>query len=63
MNDSRMLSEEELNSLRPGEALTLATVLVVFTVAILAVVAYKLFTSKEGKAQLQGFKFEWGLLL
>ena len=63
MNGSRMLSEEELRSVRPGEGLTLATVLIVFTVAILAVVAYKLFTADKGKAQLQGFKFEWGGLL
>ena len=63
MNDSRLLSEEELGEIRPGEALTLATVLLVFTVAILAVVAYKLFTTDKGKAQLQGFKFEWGGLL
>lgn len=63
MNDSRLLNEKELSELRPGEALTLATVLVVFTVAILAVVAYKLFTTNKGKAQLQGFKFEWGGLL
>ena len=60
MNESRLLNEEELASIRPGEALTLATVLIVFTVAILAVVAYKLFSSEKGKAQLQGFKFEWG---
>lgn len=63
MEHSRMLSEEELTSIRPGEPLTLATVLVVFTVAILAVVAYKLFVTDKGKANLQGFKFEWGLAL
>ena len=61
--DSRMLTEEELSSIRPGAAVTLATVLLVFTVAILAVVAYKLFSTDKGKAQLQGFKFEWGSLI
>ncbi len=61
--DSKLLTAEELSLHRPGEALTLTTVLVVFTVAILAVVAYKLFSSDKGKAQLQGFKFEWGSLL
>ncbi|HBS02260.1 MAG TPA: hypothetical protein DEA63_00070 [Firmicutes bacterium] len=61
--DSKMLSAEELDLHHPGEALTLTTVLVVFTVAILAVVAYKLFSSEKGKAQLQGFKFEWGSFL
>lgn len=60
MNETRELSERELAEIRPGEALTLATVLLVFTVAILAVVAYKLYSSNKGKAQLQGFKFEWG---
>lgn len=54
------LSPGELSSVRPGEALTLATVLLVFTVIILAICAYKLFASKGGKITLPGgYKFEW----
>ena len=54
------LSEEELNAIKVGEAFTMATVLLVFTVVILAVVAYKLFTSPDAKITLPGgYKFEW----
>ncbi len=54
------LSEEELNTIKVGEAFTMATVLLVFTVVILAVVAYKLFTSPDAKITLPGgYKFEW----
>lgn len=56
---SRPLTEEELSSLRPGE-LTLATVTVVFTVVILAIVAFKIFTSKGSKITLPGgYHFEF----
>lgn len=54
------LSKEELESLRPGEVLTMATVTLVFTVVILAIVAYKLFMSGKAKLELPGgYKFEW----
>ena len=54
------LSEDELRSIKVGEALTLATVTLVFTVVILAVVAYKLFTSGKAKLEIPGgYKFEW----
>lgn len=53
------LSQNELSSIKVGE-LTLATVMLVFTAVIMAVVAYKYFVSKEGKATLPGgYKFEW----
>ncbi|MDY6429742.1 MAG: hypothetical protein SPL02_01020 [Bacilli bacterium] len=53
------LSQNELSSIKVGE-LTLATVMLVFTAVIMAVVAYKYFVSKEGKAALPGgYKFEW----
>ena len=59
MNERR-LTQEELESLHPGEALTLATVTMVLTAALLAVVAYKLFVSSGAKLELPGgFKFEW----
>ena len=54
------LTTEQLHALHPGEALTLATVTLVFTVVILAVVAYKLFVSGRAKLELPGgYKFEW----
>lgn len=53
-------SNEEINSTRVGEALTLATVFVVFTTVILSIVAYRLFVSNGGKISLPGgYKFEW----
>ena len=53
------LTDYELSSIHPGE-LTLATVMIIFTVVILSVVAYKYFVSNEGKATLPGgYKFEW----
>ena len=54
------LTKAEANSVKVGEALTLATITMVLTAAILAVVAYKLFMSSGAKLELPGgFKFEW----
>ena len=54
------LTKEECLSLHPGEGITIATVLCVFTVVILAVVAYKLFKGNGGKVTIPGgYKFEW----
>ena len=54
------LTQEQLEAIHPGEALTMATVTVVFMVVILAVVAYKLFVSGRTKLELPGgYKFEW----
>ncbi len=50
----------EASSIHVGEALTLATVMLVFTVVILTVVAWKLFVSKSAQITLpNGYKFEW----
>lgn len=58
--NARPLTENEMRQIHPGEALTLATVTLVFTVVILAVVAYKLFVSGKAKLELPGgYKFEW----
>lgn len=58
--DYKPLTPEAMHRLHPGEALTLATVTLVFTVVILAVVAYKLFTSGKAKLEIPGgYKFEW----
>ena len=54
------LSIQEAEALQVGEALTLATVMVVFTVVILTVIAWKLFVSKGAKVTLpNGYHFEW----
>lgn len=54
------LTPEQQCSLRPGEPLTLAAVMLVFTAVLFTIVAYKLFTSRGAKIQLpNGYKFEW----
>ncbi len=55
----RRLSNEELSKIKPGE-LTLAAVLTVLAVSLMAVVIYKLFMSKEGSSTVPGgWKFTW----
>ena len=41
------LSKDECRQIRPGEALTLGTVVLVFTIVILSIAAYKLFKSQS----------------
>ena len=54
------LTPAELQDHAPGEALTLATVFIVFTVVILTVAAYKMFVAKGASITLPGgYKFEW----
>ncbi len=58
--NAQPLSEEQLRSIHPGEAVSMATVTLVFTVVILAIAAYKLFVSGKAKVQVPGgWKFEW----
>lgn len=58
--EMKPLSDEALHRLCPGEAISLATVTLVFTIVILAVVAYKLFVSGKAKLEIPGgYKFEW----
>ena len=53
------LSENELESTCPGEAITLAGVLAIMAVAIVAVIVYKLFIKDTGKVKLPGgYSFE-----
>lgn len=55
------LSEYELNNTIVGEAITLAAVVAVMIIAILAVAAYKMFTSEESVIKLPGgYQFSWG---
>ncbi len=54
------LTENELNDIKVGEAITLAAVLAVMTIAILAVVVYRLFTSKSSSIKIPGgWSFTW----
>ena len=54
------LSKDECRQIRPGEALTLGTVVLVFTIVILAIAAYKLFKSQSANVTTPGgYKFEW----
>ncbi|MCR5491885.1 MAG: hypothetical protein K6F32_07140 [Bacilli bacterium] len=54
------MTKAEMRECAPGEALTLATVFLVFTVVILTVAAYKMFVAKGAKITLPGgYKFEW----
>ena len=62
MTHPKPLTDAELASITPGEALTLATVIIVFTVVILTVAAWKLFQSDNAKVTTpDGFKFEWDM--
>ncbi len=54
------LTFNALKAIKPGEAITLTAVLAVLSVAIVAVVVYRLFMSKSGSTTLPGgFKFTW----
>lgn len=54
------LSEKELVNHHVGEAITLTTVMAVIAVALVAVIVYRLFLSKDGKVSIPGgWKFEW----
>ena len=54
------LTPQEAEAIRPGEPLTMATVVLVFTVVILTIVAFKLLTSdKASIVSPDGYKFSW----
>ena len=56
------LTQEELRAIHAGEAISMATVALVFAVVILAIAAYKLFTSGKAKVEMPGgYKFEWSI--
>ena len=56
----KQLTDQELNEVKVGEAITLASVMAVLSIAITAVVVYKLFINATGGVQLPGgYKFEW----
>jgi len=54
------LSHAELATVKPGEVITLTTVLALMAVGILAVVTFKLFMSNKGSTKLPGgWSFDW----
>ena len=56
----KIINDQELDLIKGGEPLTLATVLAVLATAIVAVIVYRLFMSEEGSTTLPGgWKFTW----
>lgn len=56
----RRLTEQECLEVKGGEAITLATVMAFLAIGLIAVIAFKFFTSGEGKAVFPGgFTFQW----
>lgn len=56
----RKLSNDECLATTGGEAITLATVMAFLAIGLIAVIAFKFFTSNEGKAVFPGgFTFQW----
>ena len=56
----KILNDQELDLIKGGEPLTLATVLAVLATAIVAVIVYRLFMSEEVSTTLPGgWKFTW----
>lgn len=55
----QIISQEECKSIVTGE-ITLAAVMAVCAIAVMAVVIYKLFMTKEGSSTIPGgWKFTW----
>jgi len=56
----KKLTDQELSNVKVGEALTLASVMAVLSIAVVAVVVYRIFKSSKGGVTLPGgYKFEW----
>lgn len=56
----RELSFNELNLIKPGEAITLAVVVAIMAIGLLAVVIYRVFMSDETTIKLPGgYQFSW----
>ncbi len=54
------LTIEQQKNIKPGEAITLATILAIMAIGIITVVVYKLFLSSEGSLSLPGgYEFSW----
>lgn len=56
----RILSKQECDSHQVGEGITLAAVMAIAAIAVMAVVVYRLFMSGKGSAAIPGgWKFTW----
>lgn len=56
----RVLSKQECDAHKVGEAISLTAVMAVLAIAIIAVVIYRLFMSGKGSANVPGgWKFSW----
>ena len=56
----QLLTPEEMDNHYVGEAITVAAVMAIVTVAVMAVVVYRLFRSKKGGVTVPGgWKFSW----
>lgn len=54
------MQDEEMKMMEVGAGITLTSVMAILTIGIIAVIAFKLFMSSEGKTTIPGgFKFEW----
>ena len=54
------MNNQELANHQVGEGITLAAVMAVVAIAVMAVVVYKLFLSSKGSAAVPGgWKFSW----
>lgn len=55
-----ILTKEECDAQKVGEAISLTTVMAIAAIAVMAVVVYRLFMSGKGSAAIPGgFKFTW----
>ena len=56
----QILTKDELNDIKPGEAITLTAVMAIVVAALMAVVVYRLFRSTKGTVTVPGgWKFDW----
>lgn len=56
----QIMTLEEMNNHRVGEAITVTAVMAIITVAVMAVVVYRLFRSSKGGVTVPGgWKFSW----
>ena len=54
------LSFEQMSNVVAGEAITLTAVMAIMSIAVVAVIIYRLFMSESGSTTLPGgFKFTW----
>ena len=56
----QIMTLEEMANQRVGEAITVTAVMAIITVAVMAVVVYRLFRSSKGGVSVPGgWKFSW----